>query len=133
MPISLADLDFAASLTEMSDEDFLLAWHEEVVANDEPRIILVESAATHRFGLSTWHHRYALRFPARCAIAFPQVSGHPGERLSVTDHRVSGTGGPPPNRAGGMGALIRCLQRPTDIADTQSISMRRPDEGNRGV
>ena len=26
MPISLADLHFAASLKEMSDEDFLLAW-----------------------------------------------------------------------------------------------------------
>jgi hypothetical protein len=33
MPISLVDLDFAACLKEMSDEDFLLASHEEVVAN----------------------------------------------------------------------------------------------------
>jgi hypothetical protein len=58
MPISLADLYFAVALKEMSDENFLLAWHEEV-ANEASRIIVVESAATHRFGLSTWHHRYA--------------------------------------------------------------------------
>ena len=47
----------------MSDGEFLLAWHAEVTGNDEQRIALVESAATHRVGLSTWHHRYAARFP----------------------------------------------------------------------
>lgn len=57
MPISLADLLFAATLPDMSEEDFLLTWHAEVMANDEHRIMLVESAATRRFGLSTWHHR----------------------------------------------------------------------------
>jgi hypothetical protein len=71
MHISLADLYFAASLKELSDEDFLLAWHEEVVARDEPRIIVVESAATHRFGLSTWHHRYARRFPGQTRYRLP--------------------------------------------------------------
>ena len=35
MPFSLSDLHFAASLNEMSDEEFLLAWQAEVVANDE--------------------------------------------------------------------------------------------------
>jgi hypothetical protein len=76
MSISLADLYFAASLKEMSDEDFLIAWYEEVVANDEPRIMLVESAATHRFGLSTWHHRYARRFPGQMRYRLP-----PSKRL----------------------------------------------------
>jgi hypothetical protein len=57
VPISLADLLFAATLPDMSEEDFLLTWHAEVMANDEHRIMLVESAATRRFGLSTWHHR----------------------------------------------------------------------------
>jgi hypothetical protein len=71
MHISLADLYFAASLKELSDEDFLLAWHEEVVAKDEPRIIVVESAATYRFGLSTWHHRYARRFPSQTRYRLP--------------------------------------------------------------
>ena len=72
MPISLADLDFAALLCEMSDEDFLLAWHEEIVANDEPRIIVVESAATHRFGLARWHHQYAIRFPDQTRYRLPR-------------------------------------------------------------
>ncbi len=70
MPISLADLYFAASLKELSDEDFLLAWHEEVVANDEPRI-MVSKALQHRFGLSTWHHRYARRFPGQMRYRLP--------------------------------------------------------------
>jgi hypothetical protein len=71
MPISLADLQFAASLRLMSDEDFLLAWQGEVLADDEPRIFMVESAATKRFGLSTWHHRYALRFPNQSRYRLP--------------------------------------------------------------
>jgi hypothetical protein len=71
MPISLSDLDFAATLPNLSDEDFLLAWHEEVVANEEARIIVVESAATHRFGLSAWHHRYARRFPGQMRYRLP--------------------------------------------------------------
>jgi hypothetical protein len=49
----------------MSDEDFLLTWRAEFAADDEHRIMLVESAATRRFGLSTWHHRYARRFPGQ--------------------------------------------------------------------
>ena len=71
MPISLADLLFAATLPDMSEEDFLLTWHAEVVANDEHRIMLVESAATRRFGLSTWHHRYAVRFPGQKRYRLP--------------------------------------------------------------
>jgi hypothetical protein len=61
MPISLDDLHFAVSLKEMSDEDFLPAWHAQIAADDEHRIMLVESAATHRFGLSTWHHHSVSR------------------------------------------------------------------------
>ena len=30
MAISLADLQFATTLQEMSDEDFLLTWHAEI-------------------------------------------------------------------------------------------------------
>jgi len=71
MCISLADLCFAASLEVMSDEDFLLAWQGEVAANEESRIIVVESAATHRFGLSTWHHRYVVRFPDQTRYRLP--------------------------------------------------------------
>ena len=69
--VSLSDLQFAASLRLMSDEDFLLAWQGEVIANDEPRIALVESAATRRFGLATWHHRYAVRFPKQTRYRLP--------------------------------------------------------------
>ena len=74
MPISrmsLTDLQFAVSLRLMSDEEFLLAWQGEVIANDGPRIALVESAATRRFGLSTWHHRYAARFPNQTRYRLP--------------------------------------------------------------
>ena len=69
--VSLSDLQFAVSLRLMSDEDFLLAWQGEVIANDEPRLLLVESAATRRFGLSTWHHRYAARFPDQTRYRLP--------------------------------------------------------------
>jgi hypothetical protein len=69
--VSLADLRFATSLKDMSDEDFLLTWHAEIVAGEEQRIMLVESAATRRFGLSTWHHRYAHRFPGQMRYRLP--------------------------------------------------------------
>jgi hypothetical protein len=71
MSISIDDLRFAISLEEMSDEAFLRAWQAEVSANDESRIALIESAATHRFGLSTWHHRYAKRFPKQTRYRLP--------------------------------------------------------------
>jgi hypothetical protein len=71
MPITLVDLNFAATLPEMSDEDFLLSWHAEVAANDQHRIMLIESAATRRFGLATWHHRYARRFPGQMRYRLP--------------------------------------------------------------
>ena len=71
MHSSLPDLLFAASLREMSDEDFLLTWHAEIIANDESRIVLVESAATHRFGLAKWHHRYAIRFSDQTRYRLP--------------------------------------------------------------
>jgi hypothetical protein len=69
--ISLADLQFAISLKEISDDDFLLAWHAAVRVSDESRISVIESAATHRFGLSTWHHRYAERFPDQTRYRLP--------------------------------------------------------------
>ena len=71
MAISLADLQFAISLKEISDDDFLLAWHAAVRVNDKSRISVIESAATHRFGLSTWHHRYAERFPDQTRYRLP--------------------------------------------------------------
>ena len=80
MPIPLADLHFAETLPAMSDEDFLLIWHAEIVADDEQRIMLVESAATRRFGLSTWHHRYAHRFPKQTRYRLP-----PKERRGSAD------------------------------------------------
>ena len=38
---------------------------------DEQRIAVVESAATHRFGLATWHHYYAARFPGQTRYRLP--------------------------------------------------------------
>ena len=72
MPITLADLVFAATLPDMSEEDFLLTWHAEVVANDEHRIMLVESAATRRFGLSTWHVATLIGFPGQMRYRLPK-------------------------------------------------------------
>jgi hypothetical protein len=80
MPISLADLYFAVALKEMSDEDFLLAWHEEVVANEESRIIVVESAACPRGTTVT-----LVGFQARCAIASRR--GSRATPLGGSDHR----------------------------------------------
>jgi hypothetical protein len=65
------DLTFAGTLQGMSDEEFLQAWYAAVTANDEQRIAVVESAATHRFGLATWHHFYAARFPRQTRYRLP--------------------------------------------------------------
>ena len=71
MPITQADLDFAAKLKGMSDEDFLQAWHAAITADDEEQIAFIQSAATRRFGLSAWHHRYATRFPEQTRYRLP--------------------------------------------------------------
>ena len=71
MPVTRANLEFAATLQGMSEDDFLQAWHAAVTANDEQRIALIESAATRRFGLSAWHHRYAMRFPEQARYRLP--------------------------------------------------------------
>ena len=71
MPTTRDDLTFAGTQQGMSDEEFLQAWHAAVTANDEQRIAVVESAATHRFGLATWHHVYAARFPGQTRYRLP--------------------------------------------------------------
>ena len=71
MPGTQDDLTFAATQQGMSDEEFLQLWHEAVVANDEQRIALFESAATRRWGLATWHHFYAARFPGQTRYRLP--------------------------------------------------------------
>jgi hypothetical protein len=47
------------------------AWHPAVTVSDEQRIAVVESAATHRFGLAAWHHFYAARFPGQMRYRLP--------------------------------------------------------------
>ena len=69
MPVTQDDLTFAAMQQRMSDEEFLQAWHAAVAANDDEWIAVFESAATHRFGLATWHHRYAVRFPRQNSLS----------------------------------------------------------------
>ena len=49
MTISLADLRFAISLEDMSDEDFLLAWRTEVSANDEARFAVARERCNRSF------------------------------------------------------------------------------------
>jgi hypothetical protein len=71
MPGTQDDLTFATTQQGMSDEEFLQLWHEAVVANDEQRIALFESAATRRWGLATWHHRFAVRFPDETRYRLP--------------------------------------------------------------
>jgi hypothetical protein len=71
MPTTQDDLTFAGTQQGMSDEEFLQAWHAAITANDEQRIAVVESAATHRFGLATWHHFYAARFPGQTRYRLP--------------------------------------------------------------
>jgi hypothetical protein len=71
MPTAQDDLTFAGTQQGMSDEEFLQAWHAAVTANDEQQIAVVESAATRRFGLATWHHFYAARFPGQTRYRLP--------------------------------------------------------------
>ena len=71
MPGTQDDLTFATIQQGMSDEEFLQLWHEAVVANDEQRIALFESAAIRRWGLATWHHRFAVRFPDETRYRLP--------------------------------------------------------------
>jgi hypothetical protein len=77
MPVTQDDLTFAAMQQRMSDEEFLQAWHAAVTANDEEWIAVIESAATHRFGLATWHHRYAVRFPRQTRYRLPTKRQRP--------------------------------------------------------
>ena len=71
MPGTQDDLTFATAQQGMSDEEFVQLWHEAVVANDEQRIALFESAATRRWDLATWHHCFAVRFPDETRYRLP--------------------------------------------------------------
>ena len=71
MPTTRDDLTFAGTQQGMSDEEFLQAWHAAITANDEQRIAVVESAATRRWGLATWHHRFGVRFPDQTCYRLP--------------------------------------------------------------
>jgi hypothetical protein len=51
MPTTRDDLTFAGTQQGMSDEEFL--------------------QATHRFGLATWHHFNAARFPGQTRYRLP--------------------------------------------------------------
>ena len=77
MPGTQDDLTFATTQQGMSDEEFLQLWHEAVVANDEQRIALFESAATRRWGLALGTTASPFDFRTRRAIGFQQ-SGKSG-------------------------------------------------------
>ena len=112
MPISLEDLVFAATLPELSKRTSCLRGTRKSRPTDEHRIMLVESAATRRFGLSTWHHRYAHRFPTQKRYRLPRRSSRCREyRCRVLPNvRSNQTPAPAPNRC-----LCRChVQRHVD-------------------
>ena len=69
--VSRADLEFAAKLSAMPDEEFLQAWHAAITASADQQIALVESAATHRFGMADWQQAYVARFPAQTYYQLP--------------------------------------------------------------
>ncbi len=53
----------AASLQAMTDEQFLVAWHEAVCSGDEARLELIEGNAQHRFHVGDWRARYVASHP----------------------------------------------------------------------
>jgi hypothetical protein len=71
MAITPDDLHYANTLPAMSDHEFLQAWHAAIAAGNDQRIGLIESAATHRFGMSGWMERYAAQFPDQTHYQFP--------------------------------------------------------------
>lgn len=55
----------AAEMQCMTDDQFVVAWHEAVVSGDEERLELIEGSARHRFQDGSWKQAYARQFPAQ--------------------------------------------------------------------
>lgn len=56
-------MGFFSKLQAMPDKEFMEAWHEAISTGDEQRIALIESAATHRYGIADWMERYISHYP----------------------------------------------------------------------
>jgi hypothetical protein len=69
--VTQADLEFAAKLQAMPDEEFLQAWQAAITASAFQQIALVESAATHRFGTAAFQQAYVARFPVQTYYPLP--------------------------------------------------------------
>ena len=52
----------AAMLQALTDDKFLVAWHDAVLAGDEERITLIEGCAQHRFHGNNWRQPYTDRY-----------------------------------------------------------------------
>lgn len=56
-------LAFFSTLRAMPDNEFMEAWHKAISSGDEPRLALIESTATGRFGIAGWMDRYIAQYP----------------------------------------------------------------------
>ncbi len=52
-----------AAIQAMTDDQFMVAWHEAVSSGDEDRIRLIEGNARHRFHVGDWRSRYVREHP----------------------------------------------------------------------
>jgi hypothetical protein len=57
------ELVFFSKLQSMPDTEFMEAWHKAISVGDEPRLALIESTATGRFGIAAWVDRYIAQYP----------------------------------------------------------------------
>ncbi len=53
----------AALIQAMTDDQFMVAWHEAVSSSDEEKIRLIEGNARHRFPTGDWRARYVSQHP----------------------------------------------------------------------
>ncbi len=55
----------AASIQALTDDQFMVAWHDALSAGDEEKIRLIEGNARHRFSTGDWRARYVSQHPTQ--------------------------------------------------------------------
>lgn len=71
MPNLADQMLYSTRLQPMTDDQFLAEWHQADMANDDGKLGVIESAATHRYGMAGWMDRYISQFPSQTRYQRP--------------------------------------------------------------
>ena len=64
---------YSTKIQAMDDQQFVKEWHDAIEKQDDQRLAVIESAATHRFGIAAWQDRYVAQYPSQTLLPAPDT------------------------------------------------------------